>query len=112
MMLNLEDLSRIAGFRFPRGVTVSHETIRDPVGRFGHQFAANIRRNRPVPADKWHLDEVVIGMNGRAHWLWRAVCGSASNRYPAHSACNQLFIPRLFCSSRVPIGADQDPARE
>ena len=43
-----------------RGVTVSYETIRDWVNRFGHGFAAKIRRDRPAPADKWHLDEVVI----------------------------------------------------
>ena len=26
-----------------------------------------------MPGDKWHLDEVVIGIAGRKHWLWRAV---------------------------------------
>ena len=24
-------------------------------------------------ADKWHLDEVVISIAGKRHWLWRAV---------------------------------------
>jgi len=23
--------------------------------------------------DKWHLDEVVISIAGKKHWLWRAV---------------------------------------
>jgi putative transposase len=41
--------------------------------RFGTQIAAKIRHDRPVPADKWHLDEVVISIRGRKHWLWRAV---------------------------------------
>jgi putative transposase len=30
----------------------------------------------PTPlrfVDKWHLDEVVITINGKKHWLWRAV---------------------------------------
>ncbi|QFT95515.1 Transposase IS66 family protein (plasmid) [Roseovarius sp. THAF9] len=93
-------MSRIKGFRFPRsvigyavwvyhrfalslrdvedllaerGICVSYETIRDWVNRFGHQIAAKIRRDRPRPADKWHLDEVVIRIKGRSHWLWRAV---------------------------------------
>ncbi len=43
------------------------------MNRFGHQFAAKIRRDRSAPADKWHLDEVVIRIKGRSHWLWRAV---------------------------------------
>lgn len=99
-MLNIEDLSRIKGFRFPRsvigyavwvyhrfalslrdvedllaerGICVSYETIRDWVNRFGHQIAAKIRRDRPRPPDKWHLDEVVIRIKGQSHWLWRAV---------------------------------------
>ncbi|WP_240311436.1 DDE-type integrase/transposase/recombinase, partial [Sulfitobacter sp. DFL-23] len=24
-------------------------------------------------ADKWHLDEVALAMNGQKYWLWRAV---------------------------------------
>ena len=78
-MLNLADLPRLKGFRFPRsvivyavwtyhrfslslrdvevplaarGVIVCCETIRRWVLRFGPQFAANIRRTRPQPADK------------------------------------------------------------
>lgn len=43
------------------------------MNRFGHQFIAEIRRDRSAPADKWHLDEVVIRIKGRSHWLWRAV---------------------------------------
>ncbi|MFT5744448.1 MAG: transposase-like protein [Paracoccaceae bacterium] len=39
--------------------TVCHETIRDSVAKFGTQIAAKIRRGRPRPADKWHLDGVV-----------------------------------------------------
>ena len=99
-MLNLSDPARLKGFRFPRsvisyavwayhrfalslrdvedllaarGITVSYETIRDWVARFGVQFAAKIRRERPRLADKWHLDEVVVPIKDRKHWLWRAV---------------------------------------
>ncbi len=59
-----------------RGVIVSRETIRLWVNRFGMHFAACIRRDRPRPNDKWHLDEVVIPINGVKHWLWRAVDAS------------------------------------
>ncbi len=57
----------------PRGVRVSYETMRDWVARFGGQFAGRIRCERPGPEDKWHLDEVVISIKGKKHWLWRAV---------------------------------------
>jgi len=28
---------------------------------------------RPTPSDYWHLDEMVIVIRGKQHWLWRAV---------------------------------------
>ena len=56
-----------------RSVIVSRETIRLWVNRFGSHFAAFIRRGRPRPSDKWHMDEVVIPINGVKHWLWRTV---------------------------------------
>ncbi len=56
-----------------RGVLVTRETIRLWVNRFGSHFAKWIRRERPAAADKWHLDEVVIPINGAKHWLWHAV---------------------------------------
>lgn len=58
-----------------RGILLTYETIRDWVNKFGHFFADKIRRDRPVPNDKWHLDEVVIKINSVTHWLWRAVDG-------------------------------------
>lgn len=32
-----------------------------------------LRRKKPSRNDVWHLDEVVITIAGRKHWLWRAV---------------------------------------
>ncbi len=42
--------------------------------KFGRDFANRIRRRAPRRGDnKWHLDEVVITIAGKTHWLWRAV---------------------------------------
>ena len=41
-----------------RGVVVTYETIRSWCAKFGPDYAAQLRRWRPRPADKWHLDEV------------------------------------------------------
>jgi putative transposase len=54
-------------------VIASRETIRLWVNRFGAHSANCIRRDRPSAADKWHLDEVVIPINGTKYRLWRAV---------------------------------------
>src|SRR3981081_450176 len=56
-----------------RGVIVSHETIRQWCTRFGAAFAGGLRRRRVRAGDKWHLDEVALKINGKRHWLWRAV---------------------------------------
>jgi DDE domain len=56
-----------------RGVVVSHETIRQWCQKFGQTYANGLRRRRPRPGDKWHLDEVFIKINGKTHYLWRAV---------------------------------------
>ena len=56
-----------------RGVAVSYETIRRWCAKFGQVYANQLRRRRPRPGDKWHLDEVFVGINGRLRYLWRAV---------------------------------------
>jgi putative transposase len=56
-----------------RGVLVSRETVRLWINRFGRHFADSIRRDRPKPRDKWHMDEVVIKISGKKFWLWRAI---------------------------------------
>lgn len=56
-----------------RGIEVSREAIRCWVIKFGPMIAANLRRNRPSPTGRWHLDEVVVKIRGRRMYLWRAV---------------------------------------
>ena len=56
-----------------RGSAGSDETIRRWCRKVGQAFADGLRRRRPRPGDKWHLDEVHLKINGRKHWLWRAV---------------------------------------
>lgn len=58
-----------------RGIGFSRETIRNWVNRFGRHFARCIRRDRPKPNTKWHLDEAVFVIGGVNYWLWRAIDG-------------------------------------
>jgi putative transposase len=72
-------------FRFPlslrlveemlleRSIVVSYETIRRWGKKFGPEYARRLRRKPPSHNDIWHLDEVVISISGKKHWLWRAV---------------------------------------
>ena len=56
-----------------RGLDISYETVRRWFLKFGGPIARNLRRMRPTPSDYWHLDEMVIVIRGKQHWLWRAV---------------------------------------
>ncbi len=56
-----------------RGVIVTYETVRQWCRKFGQAYANALRHRRLRPGDKWHLDEVFVTMNGRTHYLWRAV---------------------------------------
>jgi len=56
-----------------RGVALSYETVREWCLKFGQTYANHLRRRAPRPGDKWHLDEVFLKINGRLHYLWRAV---------------------------------------
>jgi putative transposase len=58
---------------FERGIIVSHEAIRTWCRRSGQDYANQLRRRRPRPGDKWHLDEVFLTIHGKRHYLWRAV---------------------------------------
>ena len=55
-----------------RGIVVSYESVRRWCKKFGQSFARCLRRRRPRPGDKWHLDEVFIRIQGVQHYLWRA----------------------------------------
>ena len=56
-----------------RGLDVSYETVRRWVLKFGPLFARELRRRRPRPTARWHLDEMAVTIAGRRFWLWRAV---------------------------------------
>ena len=56
-----------------RGIIVSYESVRRWCEKFSQTFADRLRRRRPRPRGKWHLDEVFIRIQGVQHYLWRAV---------------------------------------
>src|SRR6266478_5379934 len=56
-----------------RGVALTYETVREWCLKFGQTYANGLRHKSPRPGDRWHLDEVFLKINGRLHYLWRAV---------------------------------------
>jgi putative transposase len=68
--LSFRDVEEILAYR---GIIVSHESVRQWMLKFGQTYANALRRRQPKHGDKWHLDEVVLTMRGKHHYLWRAV---------------------------------------
>src|SRR5258708_38482819 len=56
-----------------RGIELTYETVRRWSVKFGLGIDRRIRSTALAQGDKWHLDEVVVTINGKKHWLWRAV---------------------------------------
>lgn len=70
-----------------RGIEVSYETVRCWTLKFGRQFAHNLRRSRPRPTGRWHLDEMT----------------TERVREPPNVDCNQVGSWRR-CAILRPVG--------
>ena len=56
-----------------RGITVSREAIRLWCIKFGALYARRLKRKHCGFGDTFYIDEVFVKINGRQHYLWRAV---------------------------------------
>ena len=116
-------------FRFPlsyrdvedmlaeRGIEVSYETVRRWSLKFGLGYARTLRRLRPCPDGRWHLDEVFVLINRKRMYLWRAVDSEGEvldilvqRRRDKRAALklmrkllkNQGFVPDAFVTDKLP----------
>ncbi len=56
-----------------RGITVSREAIRLWCNKFGALYARRLKRKHRGYGDTFFIDEVFVKINGKQHYLWRAV---------------------------------------
>ena len=56
-----------------RGITVSREAIRLWCIKFGALYAKRLKRKHRGYGDTFFIDEVFVKINGKQHYLWRAV---------------------------------------
>ena len=56
-----------------RGINVTYEAIRLWCNRFGLKYAARLKRKHQGYGDTFFIDEVFIRIDGKQHYLWRAV---------------------------------------
>ena len=56
-----------------RGINVTYESIRLWCNKFGPKYATRLKRKHQDYGDTFFIDEVFIRIDGRQHYLWRAV---------------------------------------
>ena len=56
-----------------RGISVTYESIRLWCIKFGPKYAGRLRRKHQGYGDTLLIDEVFVKINGKQHYLWRAV---------------------------------------
>lgn len=56
-----------------RGITVSYEAIRLWCIKFGALYSKRLKRKHRGYGDTFYIDEVFVRINGKQHYLWRAV---------------------------------------
>jgi len=99
-----------------RGVVVTYEAIRKWCRKFGQAYANQLRRRRPRPGDKWHMDEAFLTIKGKRFYLWRAVdqdgnvldilVQSRRNKQAAKKFFRKLlksltYVPRLIITDKL-----------
>ncbi len=56
-----------------RGIAVSYESIRLWCIKFGSKYARRLRRRHQGYGDTFFIDEVFVKIQGKQHYLWRAI---------------------------------------
>jgi len=56
-----------------RGISVSYETIRLWCNKFGSKYANRLKKKHRGYGNTFFIDEVFIRIDGKQHYLWRAV---------------------------------------
>ena len=56
-----------------RGIIVSYESIRLWCIKFGRIYTRRLKRRYHGYGDTFYIDEVFVKINGKQHYLWRAV---------------------------------------
>ena len=56
-----------------RGIIVTRESIRLWCIKFGALYARRLKRGHRGYSDTFYIDEVFVKINGKQHYLWRAV---------------------------------------
>jgi putative transposase len=87
-----------------RGITVSRETIRLWCIKFGAIYTRRLKRKHEGYGDTFYIDEVFVKINGKQHYLWRAVDqdGEVVDVYlqaERNSAAAKRFFKRLLRSA-------------
>src|ERR1700730_4290301 len=99
-----------------RGLAISYQRVSSRVLKFGPAIARGLRRCRPRPSDRCHLDEMVVRIAGQPvdkamdDFARRACLGRNSFRalFPHHlSPLSRWLVGRGFRSLHIRVSSDR-----
>ena len=89
-----------------RGIVVSYESVRLWCNKFGPKYARRLKRRHQGFGDTFFIDEVFVKIDGKQHYLWRAVDQDGEvvdvflqSRYDGKAA--KRFFKRLLKTHRM-----------
>ncbi|TNF91449.1 MAG: IS6 family transposase [Gammaproteobacteria bacterium] len=112
--LSLRDIEDLLA---ERNIIVSYESIRRWFTRFGLDFAKRLRKRCGPGGDRWFLDEVIVSIQGRCQYLWRAVDQDGDvldillQSRKDKRAAKRFFRKLLKGQERIPIELTTDKLR-
>ncbi len=56
-----------------RSITVTYETVRQWCQKFGPAYTRKLKKRQSRLGNTWHIDEMLVTIQGARHYLWRAV---------------------------------------
>lgn len=68
-------LRNVEDILYERGIDICHETVRYWWHKLGPIIAKDLKKKKQVMPSRWrwHIDEVFVKIDGKTHYLWRAV---------------------------------------
>ena len=87
-----------------RGVILSYETVRRWTKKFGQQYANELKRRRPLPGDKWHIDEAFLTIQGKtAYSVQSRRNKAAAKKFFRRLVKGCTYVPRVLITDKPPV---------
>ncbi len=79
-----------------RGIIVTRESIRLWCTKFGAKYARRLKQRHRGFGDTLYIDEVFVKINGKQHYLWRAVVSVFTKPQSGQVSVDSRMTPLIW----------------